>query len=67
MGVAMKVVQEILGHSKIGTTMDIYAHMAPIMQAQAQTALQQLYGDASPPAANPVAAACSGAEPDKAG
>jgi integrase len=35
MGVHPKVVQEILGHSKISMTMDIYLHVLPTMQIDA--------------------------------
>jgi integrase len=34
-GVPIKVVQERMGHSSISTTMDIYAHVTPGMQAAA--------------------------------
>lgn len=35
-----KVVQEILGHTQIGTTMDIYSHVLPGMQEDAMSKLQ---------------------------
>jgi integrase len=35
MGVHPKVVQEILGHSDIGVTMDVYSHVLPTMQSDA--------------------------------
>lgn len=35
MGVHPKVVQELLGHSKIGVTIDIYSHILPSMQQEA--------------------------------
>jgi len=35
MGVAAKVVQEILGHSRIGVTLDTYSHVLPGMQQDA--------------------------------
>jgi integrase len=35
MKVHPKVVQEILGHSQITTTMDIYSHAMPSMQSDA--------------------------------
>ncbi len=31
-GAHPKIVQEILGHEKIGTTLDIYSHTVPTMQ-----------------------------------
>jgi integrase len=34
-GVNPKVVQERLGHSNIATTMDIYSHVTPTIQAEA--------------------------------
>jgi len=38
-GVHPKVVQEILGHSQISMTMDIYSHVLPTMQAEAVSKL----------------------------
>lgn len=35
MGTHPKVVQELLGHSQIGMTMDIYSHVLPTMQRDA--------------------------------
>ena len=35
MGVHPKVVQELLGHSQIGMTMDTYSHILPSMQRDA--------------------------------
>lgn len=35
LGVHPKVVQERLGHSQIGTTMNIYSHVTPTMQRDA--------------------------------
>lgn len=35
MGVPMKVVQELLGHSNIHITMDVYSHVLPSMQREA--------------------------------
>jgi integrase len=35
MGVNPKVVQEILGHSTISMTMDVYSHVLPSMQQEA--------------------------------
>ncbi|MGB8344694.1 MAG: site-specific integrase [Ktedonobacteraceae bacterium] len=37
MGVHPKVVQEILGHSNISVTMDVYSHVLPSMQDDAQS------------------------------
>ena len=35
MGVPAKVVQELLGHSNISVTMDVYSHVLPSMQKDA--------------------------------
>lgn len=44
-GVHPKVVQERLGHSAIGVTLDTYSHVLPGMQEQAVTDLQaRLFG-----------------------
>jgi integrase len=37
-----KVVQEMLGHSQIGMTMDIYSHVLPTMQAEAVSKLNAI-------------------------
>ena len=39
LGVHPKVVQEILGHSQISMTMDIYSHVLPTMQREAMSKL----------------------------
>jgi integrase len=41
-GVHPKVVQERLGHSRIATTLDLYSHLAPTMQADAAKRLGTL-------------------------
>jgi len=43
MGVHPRVVMEILGHSQIGTTMNIYAHVLPRVQREAVTGLDALF------------------------
>jgi len=43
MGVHPKVVQEILGHSEISMTMDIYSHVLPTMQRDAMDRLSQVF------------------------
>lgn len=43
MGVHPKVVQEILGHSVISMTMDIYSHVLPTMQRDAMDKLNQVF------------------------
>lgn len=42
-GVHPKVVQEILGHSQISMTMDIYSHVLPIMHQDAMDKLHQAF------------------------
>ena len=43
MGVHPKVVQELLGHSSIRVTMDIYSHVLPSIQAEATEKLGELF------------------------
>jgi integrase len=43
MGIHPKVVQEILGHTKISMTMDIYSHVLPTMQQGAMETLNQSF------------------------
>jgi integrase len=43
MGVPAKVVQEILGHSQISMTMDIYSHVLPDIQAEAMNKMGDLF------------------------
>lgn len=43
MGVHPKVVQEILGHSEISMTMDIYSHVLPTMQKDAMERLNKAF------------------------
>jgi len=45
MGVPMKVVQEILGHSSITITMDLYGHLLPGMQEDAMNKMDDLFGE----------------------
>ncbi len=42
-GVNPKVIQERLGHSNIGTTLDIYSHVLPDMQDEAVNALNIIF------------------------
>jgi site-specific recombinase XerD len=37
-GVHAKIVQEMLGHTRISTTLDLYSHVTPTMQRQAADA-----------------------------
>lgn len=43
MGVHPKIVQEILGHSTIGMTLDVYSHVLPSMQQEAMDKLDDLF------------------------
>jgi integrase len=45
LGIHPKVVSEMLGHSQIGITLDLYSHVTATMQQQAVTALDGLFGD----------------------
>lgn len=44
-GVHPKVVSEMLGHSDIGVTLNLYSHVTPTMQKQAVDALDDLLGE----------------------
>jgi integrase len=44
LGVAPQIIQRRLGHSKIGTTMDIYAHEMPNEDAGAAAILDHIFG-----------------------
>jgi integrase len=44
-GIHPKVVQEILGHSQISMTMDIYSHVLPNMQQDAMSRLDDIIGN----------------------
>jgi integrase len=46
MGVHPKIVQEMLGHSEISMTMDIYSHVLPTMQREAVSRLNQIFMEA---------------------
>jgi integrase len=41
-GIHPKIVSEMLGHSKIGTTLDLYSHVTPTMQQQAADAFDSI-------------------------
>jgi len=47
-GVAPKVVSDILGHSSIAFTLDIYTHAVPVMQEDAVARVANLVWDAEP-------------------
>jgi integrase len=42
MGVHPKIVSELLGHTQIGITLDVYSHVTATMQHQAVNALDDL-------------------------
>ena len=41
MGVPMKVVQELLGHSNFSTTANVYLHVLPTMQQEAMSKMDE--------------------------
>lgn len=41
LGIHPKVVQELLGHTQIGITMDVYSHLLPGMQKDAMSKLDE--------------------------
>jgi integrase len=43
-GVSMKTIQGMLGHSKISTTMDLYAWVTPEMKQSAANEIDQIFG-----------------------
>lgn len=44
-GVAPQIIQRRLGHSRIGVTMDLYAHKTPGQDAPAAETLERILGD----------------------
>ena len=44
-GVNPKVVAEILGHSTINVTLDLYSHVSPTMQAEAVARMEKALGE----------------------
>lgn len=42
-GIHPKIVSEMLGHTKIGITLDLYSHVSPTMQSQATAALDAVF------------------------
>jgi len=45
MGIHVKVIQELLGHSNIALTLNIYGHALPSMQAEASEKWDDLFGE----------------------
>ena len=48
-GIPHKVVQERLGHARVGTTLDIYSHVSPGMQKAAALRFQEAMAEARVP------------------
>jgi site-specific recombinase XerD len=44
MGVHPKIVSEMLGHTQIGITLDLYSHVTATMQREAVQAFEELLG-----------------------
>lgn len=55
MGVHPKIVQELLGHSQISMTLDVYSHVLPSLQAEAVQRLNALLTNQENPVAVTVA------------
>ncbi len=47
-GIPPKVVQELLGHKTIATTLDTYSHVMPVLHGQAMRVLHTWLGESSP-------------------
>jgi integrase len=43
-GVPLKVIQEILGHSELSTTADVYGHLFPQALTEAAEAMERALG-----------------------
>ena len=46
-GVHPKVVADMLGHSKVGLTLDVYSHVLPSLQAEAVGKIEALLASES--------------------
>ncbi len=44
LGVDHRTISDILGHSQISTTMDLYAHVAPQLKREAADKLYEAFG-----------------------
>jgi hypothetical protein len=71
-GVPLEVVSEVLGHSSIAITGDVYGHVTPDVSCGAMDALAAAFGDGGPPDSGQnrgsmVPRKRSGAVPDLAG
>ena len=43
----MRIIMETVGHSQIGVTMNLYAHVLPEVQAEAADAMENALGGGS--------------------
>jgi integrase len=43
-GVPSRAIMEVLGHSEIGVTMNVYAHVPPELRQEAADAIDQVFG-----------------------
>ena len=43
-GLHPKIVSEMLGHTTVGITLDLYSHVTPTIQRQAAAAMDDLLG-----------------------
>jgi integrase len=43
-GIHPKIVSEMLGHTTVGITLDLYSHVTPTMQREAARAMDDLLG-----------------------
>ncbi len=43
MGVDFKVIQQILGHSKVDMTANVYSHVLPVMQKEAVEKMNRMF------------------------
>jgi integrase len=46
-GVSPKMIADLLGHSRIGITMDLYSHILPAMRRDTADAMDQILGSRS--------------------
>jgi integrase len=44
MGIHPKIVSEMLGHTQVGITLDVYSHVTATMQRDAVQAFEELLG-----------------------
>jgi len=53
-GVHPKIVQERLGHARVGTTLDIYSHVTPGLQEAAALRIEEGLAVANLPEPTPI-------------